>query len=204
MLNQFVEDILDLMRLRAQPLAHYTYPWWQPALLVTLLGVFSAAMAEQLTAPAEGRILFFVALNWLELLLMTHFFDWWLRHGDRWNGEGNLLPLLAVAQGVQLIEPLLSWLPDDVGVPVSLALAVYSVVILINALTVATGVVRSHVIGGVLLFTPIALALFLSMMMFANSLGWIPEPPEPAVNKKPETNQSVPVKPAKPANSLPL
>ena len=80
----------------------------------------------------------------------------------------------------------------------------YSVVILINALTVATGVVRSHVIGGVLLFTPIALALFLSMMMLANSLGWIPEPPEPAANKKPETNQSVPVKPAKPANSLPL
>lgn len=198
MLNQFVEDILDLMRLRAQPLAHYIYPWWQPALLVTLLGVFSAAMAEQLTAPAEGRILFFVVLNWLELLLMANFFDWWLRQGDRWNGEGSLLPLLAVAQGVQLIEPLLSWLPDDVGVPVSLTLAMYSVVILINALTVATGVVRSHVIGGVLLFTPIALALFLSMMMLANSLGWIPEPPEPAAKQAP--TQTAPAKPARSNN----
>ena len=105
MQNQFVEDLLDLIRLRVKPLLHYSYPWWQPALLVTLLGVFSAAMAEQFSAPPEGRILFFVALNWLELLLMANFFDWWLRQGNRWNGEGSLLPLLAVAQGIQVLEP---------------------------------------------------------------------------------------------------
>jgi di/tripeptidase len=50
MQNQFVEDLLDLIRLRVKPLLHYSYPWWQPALLVTLLGVFSAAMAEQFSA----------------------------------------------------------------------------------------------------------------------------------------------------------
>ena len=203
MQNQFVEDLLDLIRLRVKPLLHYSYPWWQPALLVTLLGVFSAAMAEQFSAPPEGRILFFVALNWLELLLMANFFDWWLRQGNRWKGEGSLLPLLAVAQGIQVLEPLLSWLPDDVGVPVSLLLAAYSVVVLINALTVATHVARTHVIGGILLFTPIALALYLSMMLLANSLGWIPDPPEPAA--KPGSSQTAPAKPAaSKSGTLPL
>jgi hypothetical protein len=93
-------------------------------------------------------------------------------------------------------------LPDDVGVPVSLLLAAYSVVVLINALTVATGVARTHVIGGILLFTPIALALYLSMMLLANSLGWIPDPPEPVA--KPAPTQTAPAKPAASNSAPPL
>lgn len=175
--NQLVVDILDLLRLRVQPLAHYRYPPWQPALLVTLLGVFAASGAEVLQAPIGAKIIYFVCLNWLELMLMAHFFGWWLRQGDRWNGEGELWQLLAACQGLQVLKPLLSWFPDTMVVPLAVGLAAYGVMVMINALTVATQVARSHVIGGVLLFMPVALALYLSMTMLAGSLGWVPEPP---------------------------
>lgn len=178
--NRLVTDILDLLRLRVQPLAHYQYPGWQPALLVTLLGVFAASTADVLQAPIAGKIVYFICLNWLELVLMARFFGWWLQQGGRWNGEGALWPLLAACQGIQLLEPLLSWFPDAVAMPLSLVLAAYSVAILINALAAATQVARSHVIGGVLLFTPVALALYLTMLMVANQLGWIAEPPAEA------------------------
>lgn len=191
--NRLVADILDLLRLRVQPLAHYRYPGWQPALLITLLGVFAASTADVLQAPIAGKILYFVCLNWLELALMARFFGWWLRQGGRWDGEGMLWHLLAACQGVQLLEPLLSWFPDDAAMPLSLALAAYSVAILINALATATQVARSHVIGGVLLFTPVALALYLTMMMTANQLGWIPEPP-------PEAGKPAATQPSRPPN----
>ncbi len=178
--SQLVTDLLDLLRLRVQPLAHYRYPWWQPALLITLLGVFAASTAEFMVAPALARIAYFVCLNWFELLLMTHFFHWWMQLGGRWNGEGSLLQLMAVCQGVQILEPLLTWLPDPVAVSASLLLAGYSIVMLVHALAAATHVARSHVMGGILLFTPVALALYLAMMMVANQFGWIAEPPAAA------------------------
>lgn len=186
--NQLVADILDLLRLRVQPLAHYRYPGWQPALLITLLGVFAASAADVLQAPIAGKIVYFVCLNWLEMALMARFFGWWLQQGGRWNGEGALWQLIAACQGVQLLQPLLSWLPEDLEMPLSLALAAFSLVILINALATATQVARSHVIGGVLLFTPVALALYLTMIIVANQLGWIPEPPPEA--GKPAATQS--------------
>lgn len=185
MTYQIFDDIFDLLRLRPQPLAHYRYPVWQPALLITLIGVFGAASADALQAPLTGKIVYFIGLQWLHLLLLAQFFHWWLRRGDRWNGEGSLWQLFAACQGLSLLGPLLSWFPDAMLLPLASALSAYGVVIVIHALTVATQVARNHVIGGVLLFWPISLLLSRLMLAGANQLGWLPEPPaeKPAVTQ---------------------
>ncbi|WP_137936372.1 hypothetical protein [Chitinivorax sp. B] len=173
---QLINDMLDLARFRVKPLPEYQYPLWQIMLVVTLMGIFSAAAATDIDAPVPARIGFFVMLEWVELLLMNWFFNWWMRQGDNWRGDGDLLPLFVAASGVNLLTPLLSWFTRPLVDVLAVGLSAYSVAIVIHALTLSTGVRRTHVIGGVLLFLPMAIAGYLVVATFAVQAGWISLP----------------------------
>ncbi|MEW9900222.1 hypothetical protein ABWL39_16500 [Chitinivorax sp. PXF-14] len=175
MFSQLFDDLLNLARFRVKPLGEYRHPAWQLALLVTVMGVFSAAVSEDFEAPLLVKIGFFVFFEWITLLLLNTFFSWWLRQGDNWQGNESLWPLLVLANGVNLLTPVIAWFDAPFDAVVAMGLAIYSVVILINALTQATQVRRAHVIGGVLLFTPMAFILYVLVMVVASGFGWIPD-----------------------------
>ncbi|XLM21985.1 hypothetical protein MKD33_09105, partial [Chromobacterium piscinae] len=107
-----IDDLFDLLRLRVKPLAAYQYVWWQPALLLTLLGAVSSGDTTELGSNVAGRIGFMVVFTWLETVLFARFIGFWLRWGKAELG-GSLFGLVVVASGLQFIEPLTSWLPDD-------------------------------------------------------------------------------------------
>lgn len=171
-----LQDALDLARLRVRPLAHYVYVYWQPALWLTGMACVQALFAEGLKASLLERLAFFVVLTWAQVVVLVLFFTWWLSLRQRWNRQGSLFPLAVLASSLQFVEPLLALLPADLAVLCVLMLGVYQVVVLIRALSVATGVTTRHVVGGMLVFLPMALLLSLMALQFTVSAGWMTLP----------------------------
>ncbi|OWY39434.1 hypothetical protein CEK28_08155 [Xenophilus sp. AP218F] len=172
-----IDDALDLLRLRVKPLAAYQYPWWQPALLLTLLGLVASADTAELGDNLLGRMLFMVAFTWLETALFVRFIGFWMRAG-KWQASGSLFGLVVAASALQFIAPLTSWLPDDAALVADSALSVLGVLILVHALAAVSGLTRLRVACGVVLFAPIAMLLLAGTLSFANMAGWVTLPDE--------------------------
>ncbi|OHX14682.1 hypothetical protein [Chromobacterium sphagni] len=170
-----IDDVLDLLRLRVKPLAVYQYPWWQPALLLTLLGLIASGDTAELGGNIAGRIGFMVLFTWLETVFFTRFITFWLRLA---KGEltAPLFGLVVVASGLQFVEPLTSWLPDDMAAGADVALSLFGLVVLVNALSVVSTVSRLRVMLGVALFMPLALVLLAATLSFAKTAGWVELP----------------------------
>ena len=164
MQNQFVEDLLDLDPVARQTAAALQLSVGQPALLVTLLGCSappwpSSSMRRRKVASC------FCCAELAELLLMANFFDWWLRQGNRWNGEGE-----ACCRCWRWRRGFRCW-----NSVVAAGRCRRAGIVAAGSLQrggadhradcVATHVARHPCDGGILLFTPIALALYLSMML---------------------------------------
>lgn len=174
-MRQLIDDTLDLVRLRFKPLEEYQYPFWQPALVLTLLGVVSAAGAENFTGDTGERILFFVALNWLETTLFVAFIGWWLRLA-KWKQSGSLFGIAVLANAPQFLEPLASWLPEGAATVAAFVIALYCVMILLQALAAVSGVNRLRIMLGVVLFAPLAMLTLSFMLSLAISNGWMEMP----------------------------
>ncbi|KIA81669.1 hypothetical protein QR66_03615 [Chromobacterium piscinae] len=170
-----IDDLFDLLRLRVKPLAAYQYPWWQPALLLTLLGVIASGDTTELGSNVAGRIGFMVAFTWLETVFFIRFIGFWLRLGKA-ELAGSLFGLVVVASGLQFIEPLTSWLPDDVAAGADMLLSLLGLVVLVNALSQVSGVSKLRVLAGVVLFAPLALVLLAATLSLANTAGWVDLP----------------------------
>lgn len=181
------DDTLDLVRFRVRPLQYYQYSFWQPALLLTVLGIIASAGAEGLGDNVEGRVAFFLLFTWLETLLFTQFMGLWLRLG-KWKPSGSLFGLVVAANGLQIIEPLTSWLPDDAALAGAFALSLLTIMVLVHALATVSGVSRKRILLGVLLFSPLAMMLMGSTLSLAASLDWVKVPEELGI----ELHQSEP------------
>ncbi|MBI3144749.1 MAG: hypothetical protein HYZ18_05675 [Pseudogulbenkiania sp.] len=171
------DDALDLVRFRVRPLQYYQYSFWQPALLLTALGIIASAGAEGLGDNVQGRVAFFLLFTWLETLLFTQFMGLWLRLG-KWKPSGSLFGLVVAANGLQIIEPLTSWLPDDAALAGAFALSLLTIMVLVHALATVSGVSRKRILLGVLLFSPLAMLLMGSTLSLAASLDWVKVPEE--------------------------
>ncbi|AXK39759.1 hypothetical protein [Crenobacter cavernae] len=176
-MQRLFDDVIDLVRGRIQPLAHYQYPFWQPALLLTVMGVFASARAIEIGGPLEGRLLFFVLFTWMQILLFVRFMGWWVRLAGA-RLEASLFGLVVLTNSPQLLEPLASWLPDDAAQGVTLVLSVLSVIILVRALSAVSGVSKLRVFLGALCYTPLAILLLTGLTGVAGQMGWIELPPE--------------------------
>ncbi|AUH51626.1 hypothetical protein CXB49_12750 [Chromobacterium sp. ATCC 53434] len=170
-----IDDVLDLLRLRVKPLAAYQYPLWQPALLLTALGLIASGDTAELGGNIAGRIGFMVLFTWLETLLFTRFMTFWLKLG---KGElsGSLFGLVVVASGLQFLEPLTSWLPGDAAQVIDVLLSILGLVVLVNALVKVSGVSVLRVLAGVVLFAPLALLLLAMTLSAAQQAGWVDLP----------------------------
>lgn len=167
-----LHDAVDLIRLRVQPLAHYRYPVLHLLLAVVLLGTLAAggAISAGATGDPATMVVFFTLYVALETLLFGQFMRWWLTRGGA-VVEMPLFGLIIAASGMQVLDPLTFWLPDDVANGLSLVFGVANIMILIRALALSTGTSRGRVLLGILLFSPVALVLLLTLLSLGSDMG---------------------------------
>lgn len=168
-------DVIDLYCFRVKSLPAYHYPLWKIGLMLTAIGFVASAGAPELGGFLPGRIGFCIAYNWLETLLFTVFIGVWLQL-IRYKQNRALLSLVVLSSGVQLLQPLLGWLPDDVAGIALLLLMLYSLVVLCYALVQVSGAPRLRVVMGVLLFSLLSGTLLQSSWYLASRTGWVDAP----------------------------
>lgn len=135
----------------------FAFPHWQSVLAVTLIGILvglgpniRADSPDEMPAMSLWLVLPTAVLSvWLAFLIIIAILHWWMKRGQRWGGQGNLLNLVAA-----------SWLAANVlgasmvalGVPplLTLPLWLYSVLVGANALSGAIPKASlSYSIGGI-------------------------------------------------------
>jgi hypothetical protein len=173
-----IHDAIDLLRLRVGRLEQYQYPLGQLLGVFAALGIMSAAAAHADGARGDplALSLFFTLYTLMESSLYATFMLWWLRRAG-YRIEFPLVGLIAAASLIKLLDPLASWLPDDVAQGLSLVLGAAALYIVIRALAHSTGASMLRVLGGTLLFSPVAIILMVNMITVAASMGWRYSPP---------------------------
>ena len=116
-------------------------------MFLILLGLVASADTAELGDNLTGRMLFMVLFTLAETLCFAAFIGLWLRFA-KWEGRESLFGLVAVASGLQFIEPLTSWSPDDVALAVNAVLSIFGILVLVNALAVVSGIHRLRVALG--------------------------------------------------------
>lgn len=99
-----------LFLLDTVPFKAADFPRWQALAAISLIGLLAgldpnlrsaeplASIPPLLLALTTGFL-----MTWLVFLVMVPFLRWWLKRGQRWDGQGNLFNLVAA-----------SWLVADV------------------------------------------------------------------------------------------
>lgn len=177
-MRALIDDAIDLVRLRAKPLAEYRYPSWQLYVVLLLIGLTNSAGADSFTGPLLARIVFFTVFNGLETVLMAAVMRSWLRFGG-WRDDASLWPLVVLAGSLQVLEPLTSWLDSDLELALAALLSIYTLLVLIVTVSQATGMPRWRVAVGVLLFLPVGALLLSLMLSLATELDWVTLPTDP-------------------------
>lgn len=171
-MNTFINDALDVCRFRLNPLVQYQYPTWQLFVILLGLGLTSAATAEGFVGDVGARVVFFTALNALEIIMLAQFMRWWLRLSG-WKEDAPLLPFILLTHLPQMLEPLSTWFPEPLDQVVGLSFAIYALMVMIHGLAKYSGLTRFRVVMGMVLFTPLALLILSLMLGLAVQLGWI-------------------------------
>jgi F0F1-type ATP synthase assembly protein I len=168
-------DAIDLYRFRVKSLLDYRYPWWQVALLITLFGLVISGGSPELGGYLPGRVGFSIGYNWFETLLFVPFIGVWLGVNP-WRFCRPLLAISALGSSVQLLQPLLSWLPDDVANGLLMVSMVYSLLVLSHALARVSGKGRLRAMLGVLLFSLCSTFLMQGAWYLSSRQGWVAPP----------------------------
>lgn len=153
-----ISQSFNLFFLRELPFSSFTFPRWQSILAITLIGVLTGldpsirtGTSEMPGMPLFVSIPFAVLGTWAVFLLIIGILKWWMKRGNRWDGQGDLFNLIAA-----------SWLIADtlgagliaLGVPpvLTLPLWLYSVWVGGNALSGAIPKASlGYAIGGIVL-----------------------------------------------------
>ena len=102
-MNIFVPSA-KLVVLKELPFSDYAFPRWQSyasIALVALLSAISATLAPQMHGLPQMSFWVLLGSNFLStwvLFLMAMFvLRWWMKRGDRWDGEGDMFNLIAAS-----------------------------------------------------------------------------------------------------------
>lgn len=98
---------LSLFALRKPTWSAFDFPRWQSALVITLIGVLTgldpslrAGTAELAGMPWMLAMLYAVFAVWAAFWVIIVLLRWWMKRGQRWDGQGNLFNLLVAAWAV--------------------------------------------------------------------------------------------------------
>lgn len=166
------QTAFPLFRLRELPFSRFDFPRWQSLLAIWLIGLLigldpslRAAPPDMPAPPLWLAVIMGLLTTWMALVIIVTVLRWWMKRGGRWDGQGDLLNLVAA-----------SWLVADtlgaglvaLGVPslFTLPLWLYSVWVGANALAGAIPKAGlGYSIGGIVVsFIPAMLA---AMVAFA-------------------------------------
>lgn len=178
---KILHDVIDVCMMRFKPLAAYDYPLWQVLALLGGISLAISPMAMLLHTDVLSRALFIFCMKLAQYAVMARFFRVWLqlKLGEKklplsnWDGQGKLLTILIMVQGVDFLNPLLLWTDGDVRAWLSLLLFAYSVTLVIRGLARTTGASVPVVIGGLVLCAPMLVMVALVFGMMAIGWGWI-------------------------------
>jgi hypothetical protein len=187
--HTILSPALDLFLLRKLPFSHFTFPRWQSITAITLIGLLvgldpglRAGFPDDLAPPLWLVIPFAVAAVWVSFLVIVAILRWWMKRGDRWDGEGDLVNLVAASW---LVADLLGAGLTALGVPPlwTLPLWLYSVWVGANALSGAIPKASlGYSLGGIMIgLIPAMLAaglVYAVLGLALGMLGFAPLPPE--------------------------
>ncbi|MGQ5523412.1 hypothetical protein ACUHMQ_09135 [Chitinimonas sp. PSY-7] len=179
------QDALDIARFRVKALEHYVYDWWQPVLWLTVLAALPAFTAIGRTDNLAALVVLAIAINWVQVLLFTFFFGWWVKRHKDWRGQGSLFPLVVLSTTTQLTGLLLPLIPGLLLTVAMLAMLFYQFSVLIHALAISTGLPKRHMVNGLLLYFVMCILIAILLAIVALQAGWIRMPP--ANGKTPAT-----------------
>lgn len=131
---------LSLFMLRKLPFSRFKFAGWQTVLAITLIGVLAGLDPNLRYAEGFADLSLWISIAmtvfgvWAFFLVTCAVLRWWLKRGGRWDGQGNLLNLLAAAS---LVTDVLGASFTLLGIPMllSLPLWLYSVWIAGKALS---------------------------------------------------------------------
>jgi len=182
-----ISSSFSLFLLRDLPFSRFDFPRWQSVLAITLIGLLIGLDPNLWSAPDMPAVPMWLSLcvgvlsTWAAFLVIVGVLRWWMKRGGRWDGQGDLVNLVAA-----------SWLIADVlgaglvalGVPplFTLPLWLYSVWVGGNALSGAIPKAGlGYSIGGIVIgLIPAMLAagvVFAVVGIVLAVLGIAPPPP---------------------------
>lgn len=173
-----VSSAVRAFLLREQPFSHFAFPRWQTWAVVLLIGLLAGLdprnrmpppeMPDAPVMPLWAALVLALAFTWLSLLLTRWVMGWWLRRGGRWDGQGDLLNLIAAAW---LVPSVLTMVLNLLGVDplFSLPLLLFSGWVMANAISGAVPrASMGYTIAGMLIST---VPLMLMMVAVGMVLG---------------------------------
>lgn len=171
--------IIKPLLLREVSASDFSYPVVAACVLLAALGVLTGLDPQMGEVPLPNRMIMGLVTTAAAFAVITLFMRWWLKRGQRWQGEGPLFRLIVAASAIDLLTGGLTAL----GVPglFILPLFLYSIWVAAHAMESAFGVSLRYSIAGILLsFIPIMLAVMgvSALLMF---VGVLPMPTVPPV-----------------------
>ncbi len=170
---KFLADLIELLRFRFQPLSHYVYPAWQPIALLALAATLGGASSGEIQAGVPGKIAFFFVLTLTETALLSIWLMMWWKLILRRPFSGSVFPLLALCTGPQFFVPLVSFLPPVAAAVLMLAMASYSLILMMSAIAAALGERRRTVLLAMIAYLPVATVLSQLTQQLMVGWGWI-------------------------------
>lgn len=170
-----IDDVIDLVRGRVKSLPHYQYPRWQLALFLLLCSVVVSPSIIDLDGPIAPQLSLLFVVTWLQIALLARFMGWWLK--PRGQSEPlDLFGVIVVVNGLQLLEPLTSWLDPKPAAVAQVFLSLLSLAVLINALAGVSERSRWRVAGGMGLLIVLIMILMTALLSLGVAMGWITLP----------------------------
>jgi hypothetical protein len=148
-LARFFRTTFRVLTLRTTPMAGYAWPaWWSWTVLVLIDAYVTAGSSEQV-GPLHIWALRNLVTTLVVYSITAGLLAWWMRRGDRWDGQGSMLALLAAADVVELLPSTL----EKLGLPMWVVLAAwfYPLIASVRALTGVSKGSVGYCLAGMLL-----------------------------------------------------
>lgn len=161
----------SVFMLRKLSFSHFDFSRWYSVLGITLIGVASGlgsamhAPQPSLASSAVGsslwsEVLLGIVFTWVGFLVIVAVLRWWMRRGVRWDGQGDLLNLVAASW---LVPDLLGAGLVALGVPALLVLPLWLYSVWVGANALSGAIPRASLgysLGG------IAIGILLTLLLY--------------------------------------
>ena len=185
-MNIFVPSA-KLVVLKELPFSDYAFPRWQSyasIALVALLSAISATLAPQMHGLPQMSFWVLLGSNflstWVLCLMAMFILRWWMKRGDRWDGEGDMFNLIAASW---LVIDLIVYAASILGAPgfIVMPLSIYTIWVAGNALSGAIPKASlGYSIGGVILAIIPGALIGAAVGIMLVKMGYLPMPAAPA------------------------